>query len=64
MGKVVRLDSFELDHLAYENQSFRFNDLNFGHDLKIDGLLGYEFLSEHKTAIDYHARKLYVWTGM
>ena len=64
MGNTVRLDAFEVGNLQYENHTFRFNDLIFGHELKMDGLLGYEFLSHYKTAIDFQNRKLYVWTAV
>ena len=61
MGNVVRLDTFEIGDLRYDDHTFRFNDINSGHDTPIDGILGYEFLSQYKTAIDYQNRKLYIW---
>jgi hypothetical protein len=61
MGNVVRLYRFEIGNLQYDEHTFRFNNISSGHDMKIDGILGYEFLSQYKTAIDYQNRKLYVW---
>ncbi len=64
MGNVVRLGMFEIGGLRYDEHTFRFNNINSGHDMKIDGILGYEFLSQYKTAIDYQNRKLYVWDAL
>jgi hypothetical protein len=64
IGNVVRLDTFEIGDLRYDDHTFRFNDVKAGHDMKIDGILGYEFLSQYKTAIDYQKRKLYIWDAV
>jgi hypothetical protein len=61
VGNEVKLAAFVVDGLSYKDHTFRFNDLVFNHEIVIDGLIGYEFLSEYKTAIDYTNRKLYVW---
>ncbi|MEE9167879.1 MAG: pepsin/retropepsin-like aspartic protease family protein [Candidatus Neomarinimicrobiota bacterium] len=59
--KTVRLDMFKIGKIQYENHSFVIGDLKWGHESIIDGLLGYEFLSQFRTAIDFQNRKLYVW---
>ncbi|MCH8285871.1 hypothetical protein IIB79_05000, partial [candidate division KSB1 bacterium] len=61
IGDSVRLDEFEISDLSYKDHTFLFNNLNFGHELQIDGLLGYEFLSQYITAIDYKNQKLYIF---
>jgi hypothetical protein len=59
--EIVRLDVFEVGGIRYSNHEFQFSRLNFGHEVKMDGLIGYEFLSEYRTAIDYKHQKLYIW---
>ncbi|MBT5828808.1 MAG: hypothetical protein HOH77_01335 [Candidatus Latescibacteria bacterium] len=59
--KKVRLDEFLIGDIAYLNHTFVIADINWGHESVIDGLLGFEFLSTHKTAIDFQNQKLYFW---
>ncbi|NQV15500.1 aspartyl protease family protein [bacterium] len=61
MRKKVQLDAFQFGDLNYENHQFVFADLNFGSGVNIDGLLGFEFLSQHKTAVDLKNEKIYIW---
>lgn len=63
VSKVAKLNSFNVDGLSYKDHIFQFTDLIFGHEVLIDGLIGYEFLSEYKTAIDYQKQKIYVWNN-
>ncbi len=59
----VELAEFKVAGIPYQNHKFLLSDLVFGHEVVIDGLVGYEFLSTYKTAIDFQAQKLYVWSS-
>ncbi|WP_420187399.1 aspartyl protease family protein [Bacteroides pyogenes] len=56
-----RLKKFHAGTTAYKNMQFVFSDiahLNKDKEVKIDGLLGYEFLSKHPTLISYQRKEL------
>ncbi len=59
--ETIALSSFSVNGAAYKGHKFVLADLQFDHDLIIDGLLGYEFLSSQRTAINFRAKKLYLW---
>ena len=63
MGDVVRIDNMQVQDIDYPDQTFRFNDIAAYSDesVPMDGLLGYEFLKTHPTAINFRARELLVW---
>lgn len=57
----ARLKRFHAGTTAYKNMQFVFSDiahLNKDKEVKIDGLLGYEFLSKHPTLISYQRKEL------
>ncbi|GAE23770.1 hypothetical protein JCM10003_3591 [Bacteroides pyogenes JCM 10003] len=57
----ARLKKFHAGTTAYKNMQFVFSDiahLNKDKEVKIDGLLGYEFLSKHPTLISYQRKEL------
>jgi Aspartyl protease len=58
------LISCKIGEETFEKMKTVFSDishLNSGYDLKIDGLIGYEFLSRQRTAINYKKKELYLW---
>ena len=61
-GLEVRVDRLMAGDLAWDDLPFRFNDLQFGHEVVIDGLLGYDFLSRHRTALNLRTGEVWVWT--
>ncbi len=61
MATKVELTEFRVDGIFYRGHKFMLADLVFDHEVQIDGLVGYEFLSSYKTAIDIQGQKLYVW---
>lgn len=65
MGDVVRIDRMQLEDMLYADMTFRFNDIaaHGGKPMPMDGLLGYEFLQTHPTAINFRKRELLVWEG-
>jgi hypothetical protein len=65
MGDVVRISNMALGSIAYEDMIFRFNDLadHGGKAYPFDGLLGYGFLSNRPTAINFRTGKLYIWNN-
>lgn len=55
------LKKFHAGTTAYKNTHFVFNDiahLNKDKEVKIDGLLGYEFLSKRPTLLSYERKEL------
>ena len=66
MGDVVRLANIRLQDLDYPEVMIRFNDVagfsGSSDAMPMDGLLGYQFLKAHPTAINFRARKLLVWS--
>lgn len=60
-GMEVRFDELAIGDLAYEDMPFRFNDLQFGHAVEIDGLLGQPFLSRFRTALNLRTGEVLVW---
>ena len=50
---MARLAEFRLQNLPFTDQPFLFADLKLGHEIKVDGLLGYDFLSRYRTLIDF-----------
>jgi len=60
INKQVKLDAYKVGDVTYKKQDFIFADLTYNHSIEIDGLLGYEFLSQHKTTVDYEKGKIYI----
>ncbi len=60
-GMEVRFDDLIFGGLSYGAMPFRFNDLQFPHEVKIDGLLGYDFLSRFRTAINLRKGEVLIW---
>lgn len=60
MGDVVEVGRMAVGGIEYGRMQFRFNDIA-GHTPPFDGLLGYEFLANRQTAINYRKRQLLVW---
>jgi hypothetical protein len=62
-GSEVKFDTMRVSGIDYDNVIFRFNDIVVagGDSLKIDGLLGYQFLSSRPTSINFRARELKIW---
>ena len=59
-----KLRQFWLDCLKYEDMITLFTDLKVmdpHYSAQLDGILGYEFLSQHKVAINFKTRQLYYW---
>jgi hypothetical protein len=63
MATVVVMDQFDVENVSYKNQDFVLADLVFDHEVMIDGLVGYDFLSSYKTAIDFGRQKLHIWSA-
>ena len=63
MGDVVRIDYMQVQDIDYSDLTFRFNDIaaHNGNSMPMDGLLGYEFLKTHPTAINFRTRTLAIW---
>jgi hypothetical protein len=60
MGDVVEVGRMAVSGIEYGRMQFRFNNIA-GHTPPFDGLLGYEFLANRQTAINYRKRQLLVW---
>ena len=59
--KVVRLNDFKVGEQSFKGHQFIIADIKWGHESIIDGLLGYEFLSSKRMAIDYKNQKIHFW---
>jgi hypothetical protein len=59
--KVVRLNDFKVGEQSFKGHQFVIADIKWGHESIIDGLLGYEFLSSKRMAIDYKNKKIHFW---
>ena len=59
-----RVDEIQLEQMKYEDMEFVFTDLSgFNGDgsFRLDGILGFPFLSSGKFSINIKKRKLYLW---
>ena len=63
MGDVVRIENMQVQDIDYVDLTFRFNDIAAynGNSMPMDGLLGYEFLKNRPTAINFRTRTLAIW---
>ncbi len=59
--RKVELSEFKVNGISFKNQDFMLADPEFGHEPILDGLVGYEFLSSNRTAINFQDQKLYIW---
>jgi hypothetical protein len=63
--KAAKVDKTLVGGLAYEHMNYAFEDatlsqISEGYGLNIDGLLGYEFLKERKTVVNYRKGKMFI----
>ena len=61
MSKVVELNAFTVGEQSFIDHQFIIADIKWGHESIIDGLLGYEFLSSRRMAIDFKNKKIHFW---
>jgi hypothetical protein len=61
IAQKVKLKEFTAGNQTYKNNIFIIADIQWGHESIIEGLLGSEFLSSRRTAIDFNNQKIYIW---
>jgi len=63
-ASIIKIKTSKISNKKFIRMEFvisNISHLNEGYGLNIDGLLGYPFLSEQKTSIDFLNKKIYYW---